>query len=122
MAQTWHDVTVIGIINESQNTRRLILEFDNLEHFDFKFGQFVKLEVKEGVVRSYSIASSLKGTKRIELLIVKNDKGEATPYLFDHITLGHKLKISGPYGHFGIPAKPNEAFKGDVCFIATGTG
>jgi len=122
MAQEWHDVTVIGIVNESQNTRRYFLEFDNLEHFDFKSGQFVKLQIKEGLVRSYSIASSLKKTKRIELLIVRNENGEATPYLFDHVGLGSKLKLSGPLGHFGLPSNTNETFKGDVCFIATGTG
>ncbi len=122
MAQAWYEVTVIGIINESQNTRRYLFEFDNLDHFDFKSGQFVKLEIKEGLVRAYSIASSLKGTKRIELLIVKNDHGEATPYLFENITLGSKLKISGPFGHFCMPSNPNETFNGDVCFIATGTG
>ena len=122
MAHPWHEVTVIGVINEGQNTRRYFLEFDNLEFFDFKSGQFVKLEIKEGLVRSYSIASSLKKTRRIELLIVRNEEGVVTPYLFDQIKIGDKMKISGPYGNFILPNNPNETFKGDVCFIATGTG
>jgi CDP-4-dehydro-6-deoxyglucose reductase len=122
MALPWHTVTLVGIINENGNTRRFFLEFDDLDYFDFKSGQFVKLEIKEGLIRSYSIASSLKKTKRIELLIVKNDQGELTPMLFDEVAIGSKLKIQGPFGNFLLPTNPNETFNGDVCFIATGTG
>jgi ferredoxin-NADP reductase len=122
MALPWHEVTVIGMINENGNTRRFFLEFDDMEFFDFQSGQFVNLKLEEGLVRAYSIASSLKKTKRIELLIVKNDHGKLTPVLFDHVKLGSKLKVQGPFGKFTLPQNANETFKGDVCFIATGTG
>ena len=87
MAQAWYEVTVIGIINESQNTRRYFFEFDNLDHFDFKSGQFVKLEIKEGL-RGINESGE---KQRYEYIWLTPEKRIAKSYAPDGIILGFAI-------------------------------
>ena len=90
MAEPWRNGTVIKIENETHSTRRFWIQIPELERFDFAPGQFVTLDLpiheqKNKRWRSYSIASAPDGTNIFELVIVLNEFGLGTPYLFNEI-------------------------------------
>jgi len=123
MARTWYDTKVFGIINESHNTKRFFLEFNQDVNFDYIAGQFVMIELpikqkEKNIIRSYSIGSHSSGLNKIELCIVLKEDGIGTPYIFNNVNIGSTLKVSGPYGHFTMP----DDIDSDICLIATGTG
>ena len=122
-AQPWRTGTVIKIVNETYNTRRIYIRVDELENFKFSPGQFVTLDlpIHEKINkrwRSYSIASWPDDTNVFELLIVHLQGGAGTTYLFNEIKEGGELKFRGPQGVFTLP----ESIDKDLFFICTGTG
>jgi len=121
--QPWISVNVVSIKDESQDTRRFLIEVPDMPSFDFKPGQFVTfdLPIHEKInkrLRSYSIASAPDGTNKIELVIVLDKKGSGTNYLFTEVTEGSTLVMRGPQGVFTMK-EPLEEY---VFMICTGTG
>lgn len=121
--EPWNTGKVTRIIDETYNTRRFWIEVPELEQLDFKAGQFVTLDLpihekKNKRWRSYSIASWPDGTNVYELLIVLDEKGSGTPYLFNNVSVGCKLKFRGPQGVFTL----KEPLDKDLFLICTGTG
>jgi CDP-4-dehydro-6-deoxyglucose reductase len=121
--QPWSIGKVIRIENETNDTRRFWIEVPELEKFDFIPGQFVTLDLpihekKNKRWRSYSIASWPDGTNVFELIIVLDQKGTGTAFLFNEITVGSELTFRGPQGVFILP----EALDKDIFLICTGTG
>ncbi len=119
----WLKGIVIRIEDETYNTRRFWIQVPEIEKFDFKPGQFVTLDlpIHEKPTkrwRSYSIASWPDGTNVFELLIVLNEEGVGTPYLFEHISIGSELTFRGALGVFILPEKIEK----DLFLICTGTG
>lgn len=117
----WYQAEVVDIIKEAYNIRRFYLRFNELEVYDFKAGQHVKIEFpipSKKNYRQYSIASAPNGSNIIELLIVLDPNGLATNYLFNEVNIGSFLKTSEPRGNFLL----DEDINTDLYFICTGTG
>ncbi|MDO5754839.1 MAG: 2Fe-2S iron-sulfur cluster binding domain-containing protein [Tissierellia bacterium] len=92
------------------------------ETIDFKPGQYVQLKAPEyegsdeEVFRAYSIASSIKDDRHIELLIGYTG-GICTTYCHKFLEEGDKVDINGPYGDFYYHDEDSEIIMG-----AAGTG
>lgn len=119
----WQTGTVKKIIEETHNTRRFFIQFDDIECFHFRAGQFITLDLPIGDTpskrwRSYSIASAPTGTNVIELLIVLLEGGAGSTYIFNEIKEGSQFIIRGPLGLFTLP----EMIDKDLYLICTGTG
>lgn len=119
----WSSAEVIDIVQRSYNTRSFFLKDNSLEKFSFKAGQFITLDLPIDEKpnrrwRSYSIASAPDGTNVLELLIVLNEPGKGTPFLFNEVKVGDNLTYRGPLGVFTLPENVDQ----DLYFICTGTG
>jgi ferredoxin-NADP reductase len=121
MPYTFYDSEVVNIIDETPNTKRYFIKINSPEHFRFKAGQFVMIDLpidSKIHTRSYSIASAPSDDNIVELLIVLKQGGLGTTYLFENIKVGSTLECSLPLGKFSLP----EEIDRDICFISTGTG
>ena len=121
--QPWRTGKVIRIENETATTRRFWVEVPELERFDFLPGQFVKLDLPihekpNKRWRSYSIASWPDDTNVFELVIVLDEKGLGTPYLFQNIAIGSEVTFRGAQGVFTL----KEPLENEIFMICTGTG
>jgi Na+-transporting NADH:ubiquinone oxidoreductase subunit F len=92
------------------------------EEMEFTAGQYVQLESKkykgrESVSRAYSISSAPSERNSLELIIRKVPEGICTTWVFDHLSEGDEINLSGPYGDFRL--SENEA---PIIFIAGGSG
>jgi len=121
--QPWRIGKVIRIEDETKDTRRFWIQVPELETFDFIPGQFVTLDlpIHEKVNkrwRSYSIASWPDNSNIFELIIVLDNKGAGTPYLFNEVKVGSELSLRGPQGVFIM----KEELDKDIYMICTGTG
>ena len=119
----WRSATVIGIENETPDTKRFRLRMDGIDDFQFLPGQFITLDlpIHEKATkrwRSYSIASWPNHSNEIELLIVLNPDGLGTPYLFNEVNIGDSLTYRGPQGVFVLPNSLDKP----LFLICTGTG
>lgn len=116
----WYDTKVVDIINETNNIKRFFLQYP-MDKFEFIAGQFVMLDlpiISKKTHREYSIASAPSNGNTIELIIVLNETGAGTPYLFKEIKIGSVIKASTPLGKFVLP----EVIDRDICFLSTGVG
>ncbi len=121
--QPWRKAKVIRIKDETPDTKRFWFEVPELDKFDFEPGQFVTLDLPihekaNKRWRSYSIASWPDGTNVFELIIVLDQKGAGTPYLFNEIKVGDEIPFRGPQGVFTLKQPLDE----DLLMICTGTG
>ena len=121
--QPWRIGKVIRIENETATTRRFWIEVPELETFDFVPGQFVTLDLPihekpNKRWRSYSIASWPDGTNIFELVIVLDEKGLGTPYIFENWTVGSEVSFRGAQGVFTL----KEPLENEIFMICTGTG
>ncbi len=121
--QPWRTGKVIRIENETSDTRRFWIQVPELTSFDFIPGQFVTLDlpIHEKLNkrwRSYSIASWPDGSNIFELIIVLDELGLGTHYLFDQVIVGSELIFRGPQGVFTL----KEPLEKDLFLICTGTG
>ncbi len=123
MALEWQKGTITKIVDETHSTKRFWIQVAEMDNFDFAPGQFVTLDLpiheqKNKRWRSYSIASAPEGTNTFELVIVLNEFGLGTPYLFNQVSVGSELTLRGPQGKFTMP----EPLDKDLYLICTGTG
>ncbi len=121
MKQVFYDAEIIHIIDESEVVKRFFFRMLHVEKFHFKPGQFVmvNLPIESKIsYRSYSIASAPGEDNIFELIIVLNETGLGTPYMWEHYKVGMKVPVAGPVGKFTLP----ETINHDLCLIATGTG
>jgi len=121
--QPWRTGIITQIIDETPNTKRYFIQIPELESFDFKPGQFITFDLPidekpSKRLRSYSIASWPNGSNELELVIVLNESGAGTPWLFENALAGTELTLRGPQGVFNLP----ETIDTDLFFICTGTG
>jgi ferredoxin-NADP reductase len=121
--QPWRTGIITQIIDETPNTKRYFIQIPELESFDFKPGQFITFDLPidekpSKRLRSYSIASWPNGTNELELVIVLNETGVGTPWLFKNALVASELTLRGPQGVFNLP----ETIDTDLFFICTGTG
>ncbi len=117
----WYTSRVIKIINETPNVKRFFFEISEVQKFEFKPGQFVILDPEKKYnlpSREYSIASAPDGSNVFELIIVLNENGRLTPFLFNEIKVGAEMQVSSALGKFLLPEKIEK----ELCFICTGVG
>jgi glycine betaine catabolism B len=119
----WHKCKIIRIQEEAPETLRFWFQVNELDRFDFKPGQFVTLDLPihekpNKRWRSYSISSWPDGSNVFELIIVRNETGPGTNFLFTEATVGTELSFRGPQGIFTLP----EHLENDLFLICTGTG
>lgn len=119
----WHEATLVRIEPAAPKTLRYWFEVPGLASFDFKPGQFVTLDLPihekpNKRWRSYSIASWPDGSNRFELVIVRNEEGAGTNYLFEEAAVGSVIPYRGPQGVFVLP----EALDQELFLVCTGTG
>lgn len=119
----WVNGVITNIIDETYNTKRFFFEIPTMERFDFLPGQFVTLDLpiheqKNKRWRSYSIASVPNGTNTFELIIVLNEAGAGTTWLWENARVGTEILLRGPQGKFTLPAE----ISSDIYLICTGTG
>lgn len=120
---TWYNGNITRIEDASPTTKRFWLEVEGEEHFDFKAGQFITMDLPIGERRnqrwrSYSIASAPNGSNVMELCIVHLDNGLASGYLFNEAKIGTSIKFKGPDGGFVLPEKLENV----LVLVCTGTG
>ncbi len=120
----WIKGTVIRIEDQTHNTKRFWIKVPEVADFNFAPGQFITLDLPihekpNKRWRSYSIASWPDGTNVFELVIVLNEFGAGTPYIFKEIKIGSELTFRGPLGVFTLKESDLEQ---DLFFICTGTG
>jgi len=105
------------------DTVELRLELPEGETIKFKPGQYIQLKtarygkVKEEVFRAYSISSSSRDNRTVEIIVRLVPDGIATTWVHDYLEEGTGVEISGPYGEFYLRESQNEIF-----FIAGGSG
>jgi len=88
------------------------------EPFEYYAGQFIHIHHPEGLVRSYSIASTPED-QFLELHIRHLPDGQVTTWLRNQIDVGDKLKIEGPLGDcFYLEGNEQQG----LLMIGTGTG
>ncbi len=117
----WYRGIVKNIIDETYNIKRFFIEVPELKNYEFHAGQFAMLDLpihSKITTRSYSIASRPNSGNVVELIIVLNEAGLGTHYLFDQVNTGSELTISSAIGKFLLP----ETIDRDICFICTGVG
>jgi ferredoxin-NADP reductase len=116
-----HEALVIRREKIAAEVEAYDLRLDPPEPLHFRPGQFVSLRVGEdrdgsAILRSYSIASP---PDRAQLtLIVRHIPGGAAASWFDRLTIGARVRFTGPMGFFVLEL----SHPGDVVFGATGVG
>ena len=123
MLEPWRTGKVIKIQQQTVDTRSFFIQVPELEILDFKPGQFVTIDLPihekaNKRLRSYSIANAPDTTSIFELIIVQDEHGAGTKYLFNEVVVGSQLKFRGPQGVFTL----KEPLEKDLILICTGTG
>lgn len=96
---------------------KLCLRIPPTAQFRFIPGQHINLIGKNGLQRSYSLASDCNG-RVLETHVRRVPNGTMSAYLFENAKINDLLRISGPHGTFVLrPSAETE-----LIFVATGTG
>jgi len=117
----WYYGKIVNIIDETPQVKRFFIEIPEVKEFDFQPGQFVILDPEKIYnlpSREYSIASPPDKGNIFELIIVLNETGKLTPFLFNKIKIGSEIQVSSALGKFLLPEKIEK----DLCLICTGVG
>ncbi|MCQ4347193.1 2Fe-2S iron-sulfur cluster-binding protein [Pseudomonas stutzeri] len=95
------------------------LKLDAPEGMHFQAGQYVNLELPNGIgSRAFSIANAPQAGGEIELNIRIVPGGSGTTYVHEQLKVGDRLTISGPYGRFFVKKSADVP----VIFMAGGSG
>ncbi len=86
--------------------------------FAFLAGQYVDVTGPSGVKRSYSVASDMRATDKLELHVRHVEGGVMSDYWFAAAKANDLLRFRGPLGTFFL----RDLAGLDLIFLATGTG
>ena len=115
----WLPAKVISRKDWNSHLFSLVLECDRFPRY--QAGQFIKLSAlfdERRVTRAYSLVSAPR-EQHLEVLVVKVDDGQFTPYLHS-LAVGDTLEVSdSARGDFTLEKIPE---KNNLWLIATGTG
>ncbi|MGX9425605.1 2Fe-2S iron-sulfur cluster-binding protein [Bradyrhizobium sp. LeoA1S1] len=92
--------------------------------FDFKAGQYVKLDLPvpgETIERAYSISSGPDERRFIEISVKREEHGLGSTFLHDEMKEGEALRLSAPFGEFTIDMA-RDIGAGRLLLIAGGVG
>ncbi len=116
-AEFYRDGVVVKHTLLNHNTLLLGIRFNDA--FEFYAGQFVNLQRKDGLTRSYSIATIPQAHNIVEFHIRCLPHGRFSAWLRDELTLGDTIAVSEPRGHcFYVPERAEQ----NLLLIGTGTG
>ncbi|ENO79323.1 phenol 2-monooxygenase [Thauera sp. 27] len=97
----------------------LWLKLEDAEGMRFQAGQYVNLELPDGIgSRAFSVANAPQEGGEIELNIRIVPGGRGTGYVHEQVKVGDRLTISGPYGRFFVKKSADVP----VIFMAGGSG
>ena len=112
--------TVARIVALTPTIKALHLALDL--PINFQAGQYVQLEIPGlGESRAFSIANSpaaVERTGEIELNVRIVAGGKGTGYLHNSLDVGHRVRLTGPYGRFFV----RKSARRPLVFMAGGSG
>lgn len=117
------DANIESITDLTAVIKQIRIKIPEGEEVNFKAGQYMQLKAPlyegndEEIYRAYSIASSPMEKDHIELVIGYVPEGIATTYVHQHLKVGDKVTINGPYGDFYYQDNDRE-----MVLVAVGTG
>ena len=88
------------------------------EQMNFIAGQYVAIQLEEGVKRSYSIANPPHEPEHLQLHIRLVEGGKFTSYVFNGMKEGDVLQVEGPYGNFSLHENNDKP----IIFMSGGCG
>jgi ferredoxin-NADP reductase len=113
------ELEIAEIVQETADVRTFRLAAPPGGFPDFSPGQFLAVEVptEAGAVRrSYSIATSPRERRHVDLTVREVPGGAASAALFRAVRAGDRVRASGPFGEFTlVPGRP-------ALFVAGGVG
>jgi ferredoxin-NADP reductase len=121
------DLPVIGITDETPDTKTFRLGLGSGSSIPFQPGQFIivradiwnpKKNRPTALNRAFSISSSPLEKEFIEFTVKKYQDGRMTPWLHEEIRAGHILSVKGPSGSFVF----QEGVSDEIVLIAGGIG
>lgn len=112
-----------GVVSEIKNLTPTIkgiwITLDNGDVFEFQAGQYVNLELPNGLgTRAFSLANSPDTGNVVELNIRKVPGGAGTTWIHEELKQGDRLTMTGPYGRFFVRKSANVP----TVFMAGGSG
>jgi len=110
-----------GIVTKNQmlNHNTMLLEIKFADAFEFYPGQFVNLQRRDGLTRSYSIANIPQQSNTLAFHIRRLPEGRFSEWLHDELDIGDTIAVSEPRGHcFYLPQRSEQG----LLLIGTGTG
>lgn len=96
----------------------LKLKIPDSERLQFLAGQYIQILLKDGRVRSFSLANAPHEDELLELHIRHIEGGDFTSEVFDKMKVKDILRIEGPHGQFYL----REDSTKPTIFMAGGTG
>lgn len=106
------------IERQAPDVVRVILRLPPAAIFTFLPGQYIDVIGRNGVCRSYSLASAPAADKTLELHIRAVEDGLMSNYWFNQAKENDLLRLTGPLGTFFL----RETSGQHLVFLATGTG
>jgi len=97
--------TVVAIKDLTYDIKEILFDLGD-ETIEFEAGKYVQLvipphgKIRESTQRAYSMSSKPSSKNQIELLVRLVPGGIATTYVHQHLEVGHKLELIGPFGDF----------------------
>ncbi len=102
----------------TSNVMRLILQLPKDQELNFTAGQYLKLFLKDGTYRNFSIANAPHRKEYVELHIKNFGGSEFMKWIFEDMSEKSVLKIEAPYGNLSLNEKSNRP----LLMIGGGTG
>ena len=118
-----YQTRVVGLSDLTHDIKEVKLKLIDPPEITFAAGQFIQIEVPpyaltdEPVYRAYSVSSAPVESGQIELEIRYVPNGICTTYVHQHLKVGDKVTINGPYGSFHL--RPGDR---EIICIAGGSG
>lgn len=124
------EATLVEKLPMTDKIVKIRMELPEGMSINFKPGQFIQLQSKpykggdgyqaqdEAWDRAYSIASSIKDDKHVELLIGQVLEGRVSTYVHKILNVGDKVTLVGPFGDFFYEDDDRD----EIVMVAAGTG
>ncbi len=124
MSNTFHDLKISSIIEETADSKSLIFDVPSslTEQFNFKAGQYLTLKFElngKEERRSYSLSSApIENQWRVCCKRVQN--GLVSNHICDNLKVGDHVSVMAPEGRFTF--EPNEEKEASYVLFAAGSG
>ncbi len=92
---------VVAIEDMTHDTKLIRMKLIEPDTIEFKPGQFIQFEIPgTNEFRAYSIASKPSMKHFVEIIVRLVPGGLCTTYIFEELTVGQEIYITGPFGEF----------------------